>query len=277
MNPSSEAFCGSTLGKWLEFLATPPAFERVAPHSDDEAESPYLDCLPSTLFDDARPSSCPEFAHPRCFGQGIPSTFVPESFGEAETRILQISNVDPDTTSEELDTTFGYYGEIDSVDIGNVRFGIATVKFFDLQAALKARQSRIVLRGKVLMMLFGAPDPVCNPRKPPNNGTVVVFHLRKGVTDEQIREEFVKFGDIRQIRSAPGKQTQRFIEYWDTRSAEQALKGMKSKKIFESKISVEYSLPGGYRKAHAPTQPSGPRLPTIERVPHYQSSRSSYY
>jgi RNA recognition motif-containing protein len=275
MSTRQTPFCAWSAEKWLEFLATPPAWEKPAPYSDEESESPYDNCLPSTLFDDARPSSCPEFPRISCFGNH-PSIFVPDGFGETETRVLQISNVDPETTVDELIATFSCFGDVDSVDANNVRHGIATIKFFDLQAALAARQSRVALKGKLLVMMFGAPDPVSNPRKPPNNGTIVVFHLRKGVTDDQIRDEFVKFGEIRQIRSAPGKQSQRFVEYWDTRAAAQALKGMKSKKVFDSKISVEYSLPGGYRKTQTQAQPAGTRLPTIERVGHCQCLRPSY-
>jgi hypothetical protein len=40
---------------------------------------------------------------------------------------------------------------------------------------------------------------------------------------------------------------------------------MKGKKIFELKISGEYSLPGGFRKLQ--DQPPSPKLPTIERAP----------
>jgi RNA recognition motif-containing protein len=198
--------------------------------------------------------------------------FYPELACEPECRLIQISNVDPQTTHEDLKKIFSVHGELEAVDVSKVQLGIASVKFYDLQAAMKARQSRITLRGKNLILMFGPQDPIPNPRKPPNNGTIVVFHLRKGVSDDLIREEFSQFGEIRQIRSAPAKQAQRFVEFWDTRAAEQALKAMKGRRVFDSKISVEFSLPGGFRKTQ--TQISGPRLPTIERVSHYSDSRA---
>jgi RNA recognition motif-containing protein len=194
----------------------------------------------------------------------VPSSFTPDLIFEPECRVIQISNLDPQTLPGDIEDAFGPYGDIDVIDVSRLQCGIASVKFFDLHAAVAARQSRINIRGKTLMVAFGQPDPVSNPRSPPNNGTIVVFHLRDGVSDDLIREEFSKFGEIRQIRSAPTRQTQRFVEFWDTRAAASALKAMKSRKFFDSKISVEYSLPGGFRKGQATGQLS--RLPTIERV-----------
>jgi RNA recognition motif-containing protein len=255
----------SSMDKWLEFLATPPSFEKVTRHSDSESILPGMTCLPRSLFDDPPPASCPPFPQSsQSFIHLQPSTFIPEPFSEPESRLIQIANIDPGTTCSDIQSIFSMDGDIDAVDVSQVDQGVASVRFYHLQSAMQARQRRITHRGKCWVLGFGPPDPVVNPRKPPNNGTIVVFHLRQGVSDDEIRDLFSQFGEIRQIRSAPSRQTQRFVEYWDTRSAEQALKAMKSKKVFDSKISVEYSLPGGFRK----TQEFCPamRLPTIERV-----------
>jgi hypothetical protein len=277
MTDAHELCSGFTLDKWLEFLITPPSWEKPTPHSDDETDSPYENCLPKSLFDDNQPSSCPSFPQTQrenYFGNCVPSVFFPDFIGESECRLIQISNVDPQTTSEELEKTFSCFGDLELVDVSGVKLGTARVKYFDLQAAIRARQSRITLRGKTLMAMFGPPDHISNPRKPPNTGTIVIFHLKNGVSDDLLKVEFAKFGEIRQIRWAPARQTQRFIEYWDIRAAERALKAMKGRRVFDSKISVEYSLPGGYRKAQC-TAPE-PRLPTVERVSHGYSSRQSY-
>jgi hypothetical protein len=258
--------CCHILEKWVEFLATPPAWEKPTPHSDDEAKELFPDCLPKTLFDDLQPYSCPEFSHATYFDYSVPSVFVPDGIDEFESRLIQMYNVHPETTRADLMNAFNSYGDIDSIDVSGAALGIASVKFCDLQAALKARYAKLCIRGKGLLLTFGPQDPVENPRKPPNNGTIVVFHLRSGVTDDQIRTEFSKFGEIRQIRSAPGKESQRFVEYWDIRSAHRALKKMRGKKVFDSKISVEFSLPGGYHKSQLAMTTL--RLPTIERVSH---------
>jgi hypothetical protein len=258
--------CGLTLDKWVEFLATPPAWERPTRHSDNEASDLFPDCLPRTLLDDLQPSSCPEFIDTSDFDYCFPSVLMVDGICEFESRMIQIYNVHQETTHDDLVTAFAGYGDIDSIDVSNAPLGIASVKFCDLQVALQARYAKLSVRGRNLLLTFGPQDPVENPRKPPNNGTIVVFHLRNGVTDDQIRGEFSKFGEIRQIRSAPGKQSQRFVEYWDIRSAHRALKKMRGKKVFDSKISVEFSLPGGHHKAQIPIPTL--RLPTIERVTH---------
>jgi RNA recognition motif-containing protein len=251
---------------WMEFLATPPSWERVIWHSDSESDLALLNCLPKTLLDDPQHASCPlsTGSEGDPWVDLLPSVFFPDLATELESRLIQISNLDPQTSYSDLSAVFSQFGDIESIDVTNIHLSIASVKFYDLQVAQIVRQSRITIRNKNLVLLFGPQDPILNARKPPNNGTIVVFHLKYGISDELIKEEFSKFGSIRQIRSAPGKQAQKFVEFWDTRDAERALKIMKGKKLFNSKISIEFSLPGGYRKAQVP----GPRLPTIERVSH---------
>jgi hypothetical protein len=264
--------------QWLDFLATPPSWDGPAPRSDDEAESPFAQYLPKSIMDEIETSSCPtplQKENNIYLGNYVPTAFIPEFIGEFESRVIQISNVDQQTTEMDLQGAFQCYGDLESIDVSKVNLGIASIKFFDLKAAINVRQLRVNCRGRNLVLMFGAQDSVENPRKPPNNGTIVIFHLKAGVSDDLIKEEFSHFGEIRQIRCAPMRQTQRFVEYWDTRAAGRALKGMKGKKVFDAKISVEFSLPEGYRKLQnlLPI----PRLPTIERLSHDWATRPSCY
>ena len=41
---------------------------------------------------------------------------------------------------------------------------------------------------------------------------------------------------------------QKFIEYWDIRSAEKALNEMNNQVVGGSKISIDFSVPGGMRR-----------------------------
>jgi RNA recognition motif-containing protein len=104
---------------------------------------------------------------------------------------------------------------------------------------------------------------VTNRRKPPNNGTVVIFHLLPGTTDEAVGEALSKYGTVRQVRSPPDRDTQRFVEFWDLRDAERAVKEMRGRVILNARVSVEYSLPGGCRKD--PNALSEYRAPTVVR------------
>jgi hypothetical protein len=252
-----------SLEQWREFLATPPSWE---PHGTESMKvSQFCNWLPATLFDDNSPT--------RDSGSDsddtLPASFAcpPEEFDSAKdgaTRSIQLTNLDPYTTTKELMDYLKVYGEVESMDLSNIGFGIAIVRFYDIRSAQSLRWSCICLRNRCIGVAYGPPLQITNPRKPPNNGTIVVFHLRKGVLDEDVHNEFSQFGAIRQIRCAPGKLTQRFIEFYDLRAAQAAVKGMKGKKVFKSKISVEYSLPGGFKKFQE--QLSSPRLPKIERA-----------
>jgi RNA recognition motif-containing protein len=187
-----------------------------------------------------------------------------EDLQDIESRAIQFTNLDPQTTTKDILEMLKAYGEIESVDLSNIIAGTAIVRFYDVRVSQAVRRTRFCFRNRCLGVTYGPPLEISNPRKPPNNGTIVVFHLRKGIPEDGIHKEFAPFGAIRQIRCAPGKLTQRFIEYYDVRAAQAAVTGMKGKKIFKSKISVEFSLPGGFKKTQ--DQVVSPRLPTIERA-----------
>ena len=73
-----------------------------------------------------------------------------------------------------------------------------------------------------------------------NQGTIVVFNL-----DETIQQLFNVYGEIKDIRSTPNKKHHRFIEFYDTRAAENALKGMNGTQLNGKKLKIEFSRPGG--------------------------------
>ena len=88
-------------------------------------------------------------------------------------------------------------------------------------------------------------------KRPKNNGTIVIFHLPKGINENELNDIFSSFGKIRQIRSTPSKTSQKFIEFYDTRAAEKALKAYNGKPLIQKsnkRVSIEYSFPGGFKK-----------------------------
>ena len=122
------------------------------------------------------------------------------------------------------------------------------IHFYDIRSAQWAKMSELRIRGKAVFKTYALNEEVSNPSKPPNNGTIVVFHLPKSITEQEIFNTFSKYGEVRQIRSTPLKQNQKFIEFYDLRCAENALKSMNGKQIKNSRVSIEFSLPGGFRK-----------------------------
>jgi RNA recognition motif-containing protein len=266
MNPPTDgnAISDIDLEQWREFLLTPPSWERT--NLEGIRVSQFEDWLPATLLEDDEPSATSGNSGSDS-DDSISLIFPPDEIdhpGEIEGRCIQFTNVEPNTTAQELTDLLKSYGEIEAIDLAAIFFGVVIVRFYDLRAAQAVRRSRFCLKSRCLGVRYGPQLEITNPRKPPNNGTIVLFHLKKAATEEAVRKEFCQFGEIRQIRCAPGNLRQRFIEYFDLRAAQAAVKGMKGKKICNSKISVEFSLPGGFKKAAEQVQ--SPRTPTIERV-----------
>jgi RNA recognition motif-containing protein len=197
----------------------------------------------------------------------FPTNINFENYGELENRTMLISNVPADMTTNEIHSVFGRYGEIESYDDSNLSRGMLEVRYYDVRSAQWLRVSDFTIRGKPVSRAFAALEEVMNPRKPPNNGTIVIFHLPTETTAEELSAIFSQYGEIRQIRCTPFKQTQRFVEYFDKRAAEQALVAMNGKSIRKSKVSIEFSLPGGFRR-NVQKYVTAPTLPTIERVRH---------
>ena len=186
-------------------------------------------------------------------------------YNEIENRNLLISNLNPQVTQQEIQSTFNPNNSVKSIDQSKLKNGIIIVEYYDLRVAqnIKRMTHRTILHGNEIHVSYAPLQKIEDPRKPPNNGTIVVFHLPQGINDAHIEQSFRPFGEIRQIRGTPTKPTQRFIEYWDTRSAEAALNNMSGKFIMASRVSIEFSLPGGFRRTVQRVD-----QPTIVRAQH---------
>jgi hypothetical protein len=185
-----------------------------------------------------------------------------EPYSELEDRRVEISNFDPETTTQDTVLSEGLrHGHVESVDMSESRSGRIIVKFSDLRHAYAMRRATIRCSGFTWQLQFAHPEKIADPKKPPNNGTLVLFHVPSNVTDAMLIAEFGKYGDIREVRS---RQDQRFVEFWDTRACESAMTAVKGTKLFGSRISVEYSRPGGFRKN--PDAFLSHRKPVVARV-----------
>ncbi|OHT01623.1 hypothetical protein TRFO_07540 [Tritrichomonas foetus] len=186
-------------------------------------------------------------------------------YSEIENRTLLIANVSPEITPDEIESTFNPYKSAKVIDQSNLANGILTIEYYDLRHAqtIKRITNGSTVHGTAIIVSYAPLQRIEDPRKPPNNGTIVVFHLPSGINDQHIESSFSQFGEIRQIRGTPTKPTQRFIEYWDTRAAEAALNNLSGKYVMGSRVSIEFSLPGGFRRNVQRVD-----QPTIVRVQH---------
>lgn len=122
-----------------------------------------------------------------------------------------------------------------------------------------------------------------------NQGTLVVFNLDPSVSNDDLRQIFGSYGEIKevrdliiqtiyfpfysiysfalmcflkelvyvkytshfltlQIRETPHKRHHKFIEYYDVRAAEAALRSLNRSDIAGKRIKLEPSRPGGARR-----------------------------
>ena len=102
--------------------------------------------------------------------------------------------------------------------MNEIKQGKAIVLFYDIRDVV-LRTSAISIKYRSIIMSFGNDLEVINKKNPPNNGSIVVFNLPENVKDEDIYSNFKQFGDIKEIRRAPNIRTQRFIEFYYSRSA----------------------------------------------------------
>ena len=246
---------------WGEFLATPPNMIGTPPGA-----------LPNELLTDIPPPFSPMIPETEMPDLFVPAQMIPpqqqhtpiiqktasqpiqaqtySEVGEIENRTLMISNANAATTENDIISIFGSKGEINKIDISRIQNGQFTVEYFDLRAATSAKMllNGLNIRGNNIIINYAHLPIITDPKKPPNNGTIVIFHLHSGINDDQVKAIFGQFGEIRQIRGTPTKTQQRFVEYWDTRSAENALLSMSGKYVMGTRVSIEFSLPGGFRR-----------------------------
>jgi RNA recognition motif-containing protein len=179
-----------------------------------------------------------------------------------ENRCIEISNFDPEqTTEEDIITICSQCGEIDQIDISQKSIGHIFVTFFDLRSAYLMIRSTIRVRGFKWLNQFCYQHMNQNTKNSMNNGTIVIFNIPISVSDTMLIEQFSIYGTIREIRKY---KSNRFIEFWDIRASEQAVHSMNDKQLFTKKMRIEFSRSNSFHNnSHIYIDN---RMPTIARV-----------
>ncbi|KAL0237192.1 hypothetical protein PCE1_000589 [Barthelona sp. PCE] len=128
----------------------------------------------------------------------------------------------------------------------------ALVSYFDIRGAMgliERAQHEPSLSCFSPTFTVMVENPFINKRY--NNGTLVLFNLKAASTDIVLINSFAEYGDLREIRRAPRRKSQRFIEFYDSRNAAFALKAF-SKACFNGKqLKIHSSVSGGFRLKQA--------------------------
>ncbi|CAN7109106.1 unnamed protein product [Brassica rapa subsp. narinosa] len=170
-------------------------------------------------------------------------------YGEHPSRTLFVRNINSTVDDSELRAIFEQYGDIRTLYTACKHRGFVMVSYYDIRAsraAMRALQSKL-LKGRKLDIHFSIPKD--NPsEKDVNQGTLVVFNLAPSVSNKDLENIFGAYGEIKEIRETPNKRHHKFVEFFDVRSAESALKALNRTDIAGKRIKLEHSRPGGARR-----------------------------
>ncbi|CAN1847198.1 Protein MEI2-like 5 [Linum perenne] len=193
-------------------------------------------------------------------GNGMPQYGLPSGvgtvagehpYGEHPSRTLFVRNINSNVEDSELKALFEQYGDVRTLYTACKHRGFVMISYYDIRAArtaMRALQNK-PLRRRKLDIHFSIPKD--NPSdKDINQGTLVVFNLDPSVSNEDLRQIFGAYGEVKEIRETPHKRHHKFIEYYDVRAAEAALKQLNRSDIAGKRIKLEPSRPGGARRKY---------------------------
>ncbi|EPS63954.1 hypothetical protein M569_10829, partial [Genlisea aurea] len=163
--------------------------------------------------------------------------------GERPSRTLFVRNINSNVEDSELRSLFEQYGDIRSLYTACKHRGFVMISYYDIRAARAAMLSlqNKPLRRRKLDIHFSIPKD--NPsEKDINQGTLVVFNLDPSVSDDDLLQIFGIYGEVKEMRDLPHKKHHKFIEFFDVRGAEAALKSL-------NRIKLELSRHGNLRRS----------------------------
>lgn len=183
------------------------------------------------------------------FPNGAAAVAGEHPYGEHPSRTLFVRNINSNVEDSELRTLFEQYGAIRTLYTACKHRGFVMISYYDIRAArtaMRALQNK-PLRRRKLDIHFSIPKD--NPSdKDINQGTLVVFNLDPSVTNDDLRQIFGAYGEVKEIRETPHKRHHKFIEFYDVRAAEAALRALNRSDIAGKRIKLEPSRPGGARR-----------------------------
>ncbi|XP_008811110.2 protein MEI2-like 4 isoform X2 [Phoenix dactylifera] len=181
---------------------------------------------------------------------GLNGPFTGEHpYGEHPSRTLFVRNINSNVDDAELRALFEQYGDIRTLYTACKHRGFVMISYYDIRAArnaMRALQNK-PLGHRKLDIHFSIPKD--NPsEKDINQGTLVVFNLDSSVSNDDLRQIFGVYGEVKEIRETPHKHHHKFVEFYDVRAAEAALRALNRSDIAGKKIKLEPSRPGGARR-----------------------------
>ncbi|KAL5577129.1 hypothetical protein UlMin_018828 [Ulmus minor] len=211
----------------------------------DPQESLRMGISKVNLSDGAVGNGLPHYA----LSNGVGTVAGEHPYGEHPSRTLFVRNINSSVEDSELKALFEQYGDIRTLYTACKHRGFVMISYYDIRdarTAMRALQNK-PLRRRKLDIHFSIPKD--NPSdKDINQGTLVVFNLDPSVSNEDLRQIFGAYGEVKEIRETPHKRHHKFIEFYDVRAADAALKSLNRSDIAGKRIKLEPSRPGGARR-----------------------------
>ncbi|KAJ6945738.1 protein MEI2-like 4 isoform X2 [Populus alba x Populus x berolinensis] len=170
-------------------------------------------------------------------------------YGEHPSRTLFVRNINSNVEDSELKAVFEQYGDIRTLYTACKHRGFVMISYYDIRAAknaMKALQNR-PLRRRKLDIHYSIPKD--NPsEKDFNQGTLVASNLDSSVSNDELRQIFGVYGEIKEIRETPNRNHFKLVEFYDVRAAEAALCALNKNDIAGKRIKLEASHPRGLKR-----------------------------
>ncbi|CAL0330065.1 unnamed protein product [Lupinus luteus] len=161
-------------------------------------------------------------------------------FGEQPSRTLFVRNINSNVEDSELKALFEQYGDIRTIYTACKHRGFVMISYYDLRAAqdaMQALQNR-PLRSRNLDIHYSIPK-VNAPEKDIGHGTLMLSGLDSYALNDELKQIFGFYGEIKEIYEYPEMNHHKFIEFYDVRAAEAALHALNRIGIAGKQIKLE--------------------------------------
>ncbi|CCA67828.1 hypothetical protein PIIN_01652 [Serendipita indica DSM 11827] len=191
---------------------------------------------------------------------------------ERPCRTLFIRNIKYETDSAEFRRKFEEFGEIKTFfDLISHR-GMVFCTYYDMRAAERAkdRLQGTELAGRPIDVHYSLPredqrksvktfsitSKISLRNSEPNQGIIIVTLIdspSKSIDDVELRRKLQTFGDVKSIQPNNGRPDSRMIEFYDTRSADEAHGKLRHQPLQDGIMETEFAFLGDY-------MPPGPAM-----------------
>ncbi|KAK7318343.1 hypothetical protein RJT34_03042 [Clitoria ternatea] len=165
-------------------------------------------------------------------------------FGEQPSRTLFVRNINSSVEDSELKDLFEQYGDIRTIYTACKHRGFVMISYHDLRAAQNAMQAlqNRSLRSRKLDIHYSIPK-VNAPEKDTGHGTLMLSGLDSSVSNDELKQIFGFYGEIKEIYEYPEMNHHKFVEFYDVRAAEAALRALNKIDIGGKQIKLEPGHP----------------------------------